>query len=55
MMPITKELDILQVKKAVLLMFFHSYTKMEIDFYDPLPFEKSLTLCNVIIVITINF
>ena len=42
---------LINLKISTIYIFSHNFTKIKVDFYDPLPIEKRLTLHNAIILI----
>ena len=43
----TTELDLIRVKSDIKYVVSHSYAKIKVDSYDPLPLEKTMTFHNV--------
>ena len=44
-------LDLINVKSSIIYIISHNYAKIKVDSYDSLPLEKTMTFCNVIILI----
>ena len=42
---------LINVKSVIKYIIFHIRAKIKIDLYDSLPLEKTMTLCNVIILV----
>ena len=49
--PYSTGLDLISVKSGIIYIISHNYAKIKVDSYDSLPLEKTMTFCNVIILI----
>ena len=51
MIPYSTGLDLINVKNGIIYIISHNYAKIKVDSYDSLRLEKTMTFCNVIILI----
>ena len=51
LIPYSTGLDLINVKSGIIYIISHNYAKIKVDSYDSLPLEKTMTFCNVIILI----